>query len=115
MTRVTQLATAAAPSDGGGNGAGATLIFTAPEVMGEIVDSDEDLILIIHPSALLANDRTHNANGVLTVSAVGEAAHGTVTLLPSGEIAFYPEANYFGRPRFATPLPISGDTAVWVR
>jgi len=74
-----------------------------PVVKGETIDSDEDVILNIDPALLLANDTdvdtaTTNAEPaqVLSITAVGNAQHGSVTLLADGTLQFAPEFNYFG-------------------
>lgn len=74
--------------------------FSAPVVNGETIAAEEDVVLVIHPAALLANDRSPNAGAVLSVAAVFEATHGTVALLPTGEIVFYPEPDYYGPASF---------------
>jgi len=54
----------------------------------------EDTPLNILASSLLANDRIGNG-ATLTLSAVGDARHGTVTL-QNEVLHFTPQANYFG-------------------
>lgn len=79
-----------------------------PVVTGEIMDSDEDIILNINPALLLANDTdvdtaTTNAESaqVLSITAVGNAQHGSIALLPDGTLQFIPELNYFGAAGFS--------------
>lgn len=81
-----------------------------PVVTGEVIASDEDVVLSIAPGLLLANDHDidtdatlNQASGALQtlyISAVGGAQHGTVALLPDGTIQFTPEPNYFGAASF---------------
>jgi hypothetical protein len=79
-----------------------------PVVTGELMDSDEDIILNINPALLLANDTdvdtaTTNAQPaqVLSITAVGNAQHGSIALLPGGTLQFTPELNYFGAAGFS--------------
>ncbi len=81
-----------------------------PVVTGELIASDEDVVLSIAPGLLLANDHDidtdatlNQASGALqtlSISAVGGAQHGTVALLADGTIQFTPEPNYFGAASF---------------
>ena len=78
-----------------------------PVVQGELVASDEDVVLNFPFGVLLANDSdidtdpTLNQAGVqvLTISAVGNALHGSVAIV-DGQVRFTPEANYFGPASF---------------
>lgn len=75
-----------------------------PVVAGEQIDSDEDIVLDILQSFLLANDTDVDiaTNGqVLSITAVSNAQHGTVQLLADGTIRFTPELNYFGPASFS--------------
>ncbi|WP_432241550.1 cadherin-like domain-containing protein [Herbaspirillum robiniae] len=75
-----------------------------PVVTGEQIDSDEDIVLDIPQSFLLANDTDVDiaTNGqVLSITAVSNAQHGTVQLLADGTIRFIPELNYFGPASFS--------------
>jgi len=82
-----------------------------PVVQGEIIDSDEDMVLEIDPALLLANDTDVDADPfnqgnaalpqVLTITAVGEAQHGSIELLPDGRLRFVPEKDYFGPAGFS--------------
>lgn len=75
-----------------------------PVVTGEVMDSDEDVVLNINPALLLSNDTDVDAasNGqVLSISAVSNAQHGTIALLPDGTLRFTPEAHYFGAAGFS--------------
>ncbi|WP_168708476.1 cadherin-like domain-containing protein [Hydrogenophaga sp. PAMC20947] len=80
-----------------------------PVVQGELVASDEDVVLNFPFSVLLANDSdidididpVLNQAGaqVLTISAVGNALHGSVAIVDA-QVRFTPEANYFGPASF---------------
>ena len=82
-----------------------------PVVTGEVMDSDEDIVLLINPALLLANDTdvdtapTNDGNAepaqVLRITAVSAAQHGSITLLADGTLRFTPEANYFGAAGFS--------------
>jgi len=74
-----------------------------PVVTGETMNGNEDIILNINPALLLANDTdvdtaTTNAEPaqVLSITAVGNAQHGSIALLANGTLQFTPEPNYFG-------------------
>lgn len=82
-----------------------------PVVTGEVLDSDEDIVLTINPALLLANDTdvdtaTTNAEPaqVLSIKAVGNARHGSIALLPDGTLQFTPERDYFGAAGFSYVL-----------
>ena len=78
-----------------------------PVVQGEMVGSDEDVVLNFPFGVLLANDSdidtdpALNQTGVqtLTISAVGNAQHGTVAIV-DGQVRFTPDLNYFGPASF---------------
>ena len=79
-----------------------------PVVTGEAMSSSEDVVLNINPALLLANDRdvdTAATNAepaqVLSISAVGNAQHGSIALLPDGTLQFTPERNYAGAAGFS--------------
>jgi len=79
-----------------------------PVVAGEVLASDEDIALSVSPVLLLANDTdvdTAIINAepaqVLTISAVGNAQHGGIVLLPDGTLRFTPERDYFGAAGFS--------------
>ncbi|WP_411884563.1 cadherin-like domain-containing protein [Polaromonas sp. YR568] len=79
-----------------------------PVVTGETIDGDEDIILNINPALLLANDTdvdtaTTNAESaqVLSITAVGNAQHGSIALLANGTLQFTPERNYAGAAGFS--------------
>lgn len=74
-----------------------------PVPTGEELRSNEDTILTINPADLLANDSdvdTATDGQVLTISAVSNAQHGSVALLPDGQIRFVPEADFNGLASF---------------
>jgi hypothetical protein len=72
----------------------------APRLVGEQVALDEDTVARFTQAALLANDLdVDDAHSALSVSAVGGATHGTVTLA-NGEIVFKPYADFNGRASF---------------
>lgn len=78
-----------------------------PQVQGELVASDEDVVLNFPIATLLANDSDIdtdpllNQAGVqtLTISSVGNAQHGTVQIV-DGQVRFVPEQDYFGPASF---------------
>ena len=79
-----------------------------PVVTGEVLASDEDIVLNINPALLLANDTdvdtaTTNAEPaqVLAITAVGNAQHGSIVLMPDGTLRFTPERDYFGAAGFS--------------
>ncbi|WP_395057389.1 cadherin-like domain-containing protein [Polaromonas sp.] len=82
-----------------------------PVVTGEVMDSDEDIVLLINPALLLANDTdvdtapTNDGNAepaqVLRITAVSGAQHGSIALLADGTLQFTPERNYFGAAGFS--------------
>ncbi len=82
-----------------------------PVVTGEVMGSDEDVVLLINPALLLANDTDVDAapfnagnaepDQVLSITAVGAAQHGSIALLADGTLQFTPESNYFGAAGFS--------------
>jgi len=64
-----------------------------PDAYSELLESQEDVILHISPSELLANDSDLDGDS-LFITSVGNAEHGTVSLLADGTISFAPELNY---------------------
>ncbi len=75
-----------------------------PVVTGETIANDEDIVLTINPALLLANDTDVDSatNGqTLTISAVGNAQHGSIALLADGTLQFTPERDYFGAAGFS--------------
>jgi len=91
---------------GGHTPAWASLTLTpvndAPTLAGETMDGQEDQALLIDAAALLANDYdvdTATLGDVLSITSVGQAEHGQVSLDEQGRISFTPEANYYGLAR----------------
>ena len=75
----------------------------APVAVGETISNNEDTTLVIHPASLLANDSdvdTATDGQSLSISAVGSATHGSVSIDSKGNIVFVPEANYVGSASF---------------
>jgi hypothetical protein len=91
--------------DAAGSQATATVSLTVlpvndlPQLTGEVVNGDEDVVLLIAPALLLVNDADVEAS-VMTLTSVGAALHGSVALVngPDGQpqIEFVPEPNYHG-------------------
>ncbi len=85
----------------------ATLLIAAvndtPVTQGELVASDEDIGLIFTQAQLLANDSDVDVatdGQVLSISRVGDAQHGTVSLDAQGQVRFVPDLNYHGPAQF---------------
>ncbi len=73
----------------------------APDVVGETVAFDEDIVQTIDQALLLANDSdVDNLHSDLTIIAVDNATHGVVSINPDGSIRFVPDADYFGAASF---------------
>ncbi|WP_316354888.1 beta strand repeat-containing protein [Devosia sp.] len=89
-------------SDGNGGTATATAEVTVtpvndnPVATGDTVTVTEDVATIIN---VLANDTDIDGNP-LSVSAVGNAAHGTVVINQNGTITYTPASNYSGPDSF---------------
>jgi hypothetical protein len=87
-------------SDGQGGSTTATVnvnvtaVNDAPVAGNDAVTTTEDTPLVLASSALLGNDSDVDGNP-LSVTAVGNATHGTVSL-SNGHITFTPAANYNG-------------------
>ena len=87
------------------------LLLALPSVSGETFTTGEDLGVRLNTALLLANDRTGNATpggqAPLSVTAVGEARHGQVSLVTRTdeqghsvtEVVFVPEENFHGQSR----------------
>ncbi|QSQ17869.1 Ig-like domain-containing protein [Myxococcus landrumensis] len=71
-----------------------TPVNDAPSAVKDDVSLDEDVVRVIPTAMLLAND-TDIEGDTLSVTGVGSATHGTVTL-SGGNVTFTPEENYFG-------------------
>jgi hypothetical protein len=101
-------------SDGAGGNTVGTVVMNLAQVNDAPVAADdilsntlEDTALHISFASLLGNDTdadSHNSqwggtDDVLTITVVGNAAHGTVALM-NGEVVFTPDANYHGPASF---------------
>ena len=83
------------------NNSGSTYQFLSqiPTVSTGVFNLQEDNLLTIAPSSLLANDSDIDGD-VLSVLSVGNATHGTVSINGSGDIIFTPQFNYSGPASF---------------
>ncbi|MEA1914549.1 MAG: tandem-95 repeat protein, partial [Campylobacterota bacterium] len=63
------------------------------------ISTNEDTALTITAESLLAND-TDLDGDTLSISAVGNATHGTVSLDANGNVVFIPDADYSGEATF---------------
>ena len=70
----------------------------APIAVDDMAQTDEDTALVFSASSLASND-TDVDGPSLSVTAVGNAVHGTVSLV-SGQVTFTPEANFHGTGSF---------------
>jgi hypothetical protein len=91
-------------SDGNGGTASATVHMTITQINDAVAvdgtrSTAENAVLTFPASDLLANDSDADGDP-LTVISVGEAGHGTVTLV-DGQIAYTPTPNYHGSDRFS--------------
>lgn len=68
----------------------------APTAADDSASGDEETVIVVD---VLANDDDPDGD-TLTVSAVGGAAHGTITILPDGTIRYTPDADTFGTDSF---------------
>ena len=103
-------------SDGRGGTSTSTATVTvapanlAPVTGGDTASGTEDTALTILSSALLSNDSDPDG-GALTLSAVGGALGGTVSLNASGDVVFTPTANFAGTGSFTyTVTDVLGGT-----
>ncbi|MBL8627757.1 MAG: tandem-95 repeat protein [Myxococcales bacterium] len=79
-----------------------------PVATDDALTTAEDTLGVVTTATLLANDT--DADGqTLSVSAVGAATHGTVTLV-GGEARFQPEANYHGPASFEYTVTDGADS-----
>src|SRR5262245_36284048 len=91
-------------SDGQGGSTTATVninvtaVNDAPVAGSDSLTTSEDTPVVVAASALLANDTDVDGNP-LTITAVGNASHGSVSL-SNGNITFTPAANYSGPASF---------------
>jgi Ca2+-binding RTX toxin-like protein len=94
-------------SDGNGGTSTATVQLsvvaedgnTPPLAVADSVSTNEDTPLVLAPADLLSNDIDSNGDA-LTITAVGDAVNGTVSL-ESGNVVFTPNANYNGPASFS--------------
>jgi VCBS repeat-containing protein len=68
----------------------------APTATGETLDTIFETPLTVTSASLLANDHDADASDVLSVSSVGAAVHGTVSLDQNGDVVFTPDAGFSG-------------------
>jgi len=91
--------------DGQGNTATATVnvdvtpVNDIPVAVNDTVTIAEDTPIVLAPIALLGNDTDADLDA-LTITAVGNATHGTVALDANGNVVFTPAANYNGPASF---------------
>src|SRR4030095_10520086 len=91
--------------DGQGGTAMATVnvdvvsVNDAPVAAGNTATTSEDTPLVITPAPLTGNDSDVEGDA-LTVTAVGNAVHGTVSINGAGNVVFTPAANYNGPASF---------------
>jgi len=79
-----------------------------PVATDDALTTAEDTLGVVTTAALLANDT--DADGqTLSISAVGNATHGTVSLV-GGEARFQPEANYHGPASFEYTVTDGADS-----
>jgi LysM repeat protein len=79
------------------------LVNHAPTAGGTALATDEDRGLLISPAVLLATASDPDAQYLpqtLSIAAVGNASHGSVSLDADGNIVFFPDADYFGPASF---------------
>ncbi|MEW5849828.1 MAG: Ig-like domain-containing protein [Myxococcota bacterium] len=95
-----------------------TSINDIPLAANDTAETDEDTPLLISDATLLANDTDLDGDD-LRITAVGNAVHGTVTLV-TGQITFTPEADFVGEASFEysvkdnTPATSTGVVTVTV-
>ncbi|MCP3063673.1 Ig-like domain-containing protein [Myxococcus sp. K38C18041901] len=70
----------------------------APSAQDDLLTTDEDTALVIPGASLVSNDADADGDA-LTVTAVGKATHGGVTLV-GGTVTFTPETDFFGTATF---------------
>src|SRR6185312_3782595 len=73
---------------------------TPPLAVDDSVSTNEDTPLVLAPAALLSNDIDSNGD-TITITAVGDAVHGTVSIDGAGNVVFAPDANYNGPASFS--------------
>lgn len=67
----------------------------APDVLGETVDADEDVPLLLSAATLLANDQDLEGD-LLTIIGIGRVGMGRAELLDNGQIRYTPPADLYG-------------------
>ena len=73
----------------------------APRVRDEVIQGTEDTALTIGAAVLLANDTdVDNPHTELSITRVGGATHGSVSINPDGTIRFVPDRDFFGDATF---------------
>ncbi len=83
--------------------AGVSAVNDAPVSQSDSFDGTEDTFIMLEQADVLANDTDNDEltdGDSLSVQSVGDASHGTVRLLSSGQIEFLPDANYHGLATF---------------
>ncbi len=82
----------------------------APLVTDDYFVTDRDTVNFIAPATLLAND-TDVEGDALSISAVGNAQHSSVSVEADGTLRFTPEAGYTGEATFDYTVSDGGDSA----
>jgi len=72
---------------------------TSPEALSEVISGKEDVIFNIPQETLLANESDID-NDNLFIQSVGNAQHGTVSILANGQVQFIPTHNFYGTASF---------------
>ncbi|MEW5847724.1 MAG: Ig-like domain-containing protein [Myxococcota bacterium] len=92
-------------SDGNGGSVTSTIsvainsVNDNPVAMVDAAVTNEDIDVFLQPAVLLANDSDVDGD-TLTLTAVGNAVHGTVGFSANGRVQFDPEASYNGPASF---------------
>ena len=81
-----------------------------PVAVDDLAQTDEDQALVFAAASLVAND-TDIDGPSLAVTSVGNAFHGTVSLV-GGQVTFTPEANFFGSAAFEYTVSDGQDSDV---
>src|SRR5205085_1894864 len=84
----------------------------APTAVNDSVTATEDTVTTFTGASLTANDSTGPSNEssqTLTVTAVGSAAHGTVSV-SGGNVTYTPAADYNGTDSFTYTITDNGTT-----
>jgi CSLREA domain-containing protein len=72
----------------------------APQAVADGFSTAEDTPLIVTAPGLLAND-TDPDNDVITATLITTPAHGALALTPNGALSYIPNANYYGPDSFS--------------